>query len=109
MMLPRMHVSPMPMNTMSGFDSATATAPTEELRIWPSVTAAGGAEIRFARAAFDAGDRDGTSAARRAEAAPLVGLQDDGVDGWRAGRLRHADGAEIEARRDEQREHGGRG
>src|SRR5437660_11141521 len=40
MMLPRMHDSPVPMNTMSGFDSETATAPTEELVICPSVTAA---------------------------------------------------------------------
>ena len=39
MMLPRMHDSPMPMKTTSGFDSETATAPTEELLIWPSVTA----------------------------------------------------------------------
>src|SRR5919109_4250944 len=40
MMLPRMHDSPMPMYTMSGFDSDTATAPTDELLIWPSVTGA---------------------------------------------------------------------
>ena len=40
MMLPRMQFSPMPMNTMSGFDSDTATAPTEELLICPSVTGA---------------------------------------------------------------------
>ena len=40
MMLPRMHVSPVPMKTMSGFDSLTATAPTEALVILPSVTAA---------------------------------------------------------------------
>jgi hypothetical protein len=38
MMLPRMHDSPVPMNTTSGFDSDTATAPTDELAIWPSVT-----------------------------------------------------------------------
>src|SRR5688572_4393396 len=38
MMLPRMHDSPMPMKTTSGFDSDTATAPTEELVICPSVT-----------------------------------------------------------------------
>src|SRR6516225_5209197 len=38
MMLPRMHDSPVPMKIMSGFDSDTATAPTEELLIWPSVT-----------------------------------------------------------------------
>ena len=38
MMLPRMHDSPVPMNTMSGFDSETATAPTDEVVIWPSVT-----------------------------------------------------------------------
>jgi hypothetical protein len=38
MMLPRSSVSPIPMYTISGFDSATATAPTEELRSWPSVT-----------------------------------------------------------------------
>src|SRR5690242_3413158 len=31
MMLPRMHASPMPMKTTSGFDSDTATAPTDEL------------------------------------------------------------------------------
>src|SRR3954468_22254267 len=36
--LPRMHASPIPMNTMSGFDSDTASAPTDELWIWPSVT-----------------------------------------------------------------------
>src|SRR6185295_421053 len=40
MMLPRMHDSPMPMNTMSGLDSDTATAPTDELLICPSVTGA---------------------------------------------------------------------
>src|ERR1043165_9481078 len=40
MMLPRMHDSPMPMNTMLGSDSATATAPTEALLICPSVTEA---------------------------------------------------------------------
>ena len=40
MMLPRMHDSPMPMQTMSGFESDTATAPTEELVIRPSVTGA---------------------------------------------------------------------
>jgi hypothetical protein len=39
MMLPRMHVSPMPMYTMSGFDSDTATAPTDALCTWPSVMA----------------------------------------------------------------------
>ena len=38
MMLPRMHVSPVPMKTMSGFDSLTATAPTDALVILPSVT-----------------------------------------------------------------------
>src|SRR5436190_22951487 len=38
MMLPRMHDSPMPMYTTSGFESDTATAPTDELVIWPSVT-----------------------------------------------------------------------
>ena len=37
MMLPRMHDSPMPMNTISGFDSLTAMAPTEALVICPSV------------------------------------------------------------------------
>src|SRR5882762_8945429 len=40
MMLPRMHDSPIPMNTSSGRDSETATAPTDELLIWPSVTGA---------------------------------------------------------------------
>src|SRR4051812_2637743 len=40
MMLPRMHDSPMPMNTTSGFDSDTATAPTDELFSCPSVTGA---------------------------------------------------------------------
>src|SRR5262249_36253180 len=40
MMLPRMQASPMPMNTMSGLLSETATAPTDELLIWPSVTGA---------------------------------------------------------------------
>src|SRR5215468_5411593 len=40
MMLPRMHDSPMPMKTVSGRDSETATAPTEELPITPSVTGA---------------------------------------------------------------------
>src|ERR1019366_2627034 len=38
MMLPRSSVSPMPRYTTSGFDSATATAPTDELSICPSVT-----------------------------------------------------------------------
>src|SRR6059058_3242612 len=38
MMLPRISASPMPMYTTSGFDSETATAPTEELLILPSVT-----------------------------------------------------------------------
>src|SRR4030095_8461097 len=38
MMLPRMHDSPIPMNTTSGFDSETATAPTDALLICPSVT-----------------------------------------------------------------------
>src|SRR6476661_7645356 len=37
-MLPRMHDSPIPMKTMSGLDSETATAPTDELCTWPSVT-----------------------------------------------------------------------
>ena len=40
MMLPRMHDSPVPMNTMSGLLSATATAPTEALVICLSVTGA---------------------------------------------------------------------
>src|SRR3954453_4481054 len=40
MMLPRMHDSPGPMKTISGFDSETATAPTEALVSWPSVTGA---------------------------------------------------------------------
>src|SRR4051812_9167228 len=40
MMLPRMHVSPVPMKTRSGFDSLTATAPTDALWIRPSVTGA---------------------------------------------------------------------
>src|SRR5262252_4689732 len=40
MMLPRMHDSPMPMKTSSGRVSETATAPTDELLIWPSVTGA---------------------------------------------------------------------
>src|SRR5687767_837615 len=39
-MLRRMHDSPMPMNTTSGLDSDTATAPTDELLICPSVTGA---------------------------------------------------------------------
>ena len=38
MMLPRMHVSPIPMNTRLGFVSLTATAPTDALLICPSVT-----------------------------------------------------------------------
>ena len=38
MMLPRMQVSPVPMNTMSGLVSLTATAPTDEELINPSVT-----------------------------------------------------------------------
>src|SRR5262245_19913375 len=38
MMLPRMHDSPIPMNTISGFDSDTATAPTDALLTCPSVT-----------------------------------------------------------------------
>ncbi len=33
-----MHDSPMPMNTTSGSDSETATAPTDALDTWPSVT-----------------------------------------------------------------------
>src|SRR3954462_5761957 len=37
-MFPRMHDSPMPMKTTSGLDSETATAPTDELWICPSVT-----------------------------------------------------------------------
>src|SRR5215207_7349506 len=40
MMLPRMQDSPMPIQTTSGFDSETATAPTDELVIRPSVTGA---------------------------------------------------------------------
>src|SRR6185436_13184424 len=40
MMLPRMQDSPMPIQTTSGLDSETATAPTEELVIRPSVTGA---------------------------------------------------------------------
>jgi hypothetical protein len=40
MMLPRMHDSPMPIQTTSGLDSETATAPTDALVIWPSVTGA---------------------------------------------------------------------
>src|SRR5205823_2937498 len=40
MMLPRMHDSPVPTKTMSGVDSETATAPTDELVIWPSVAGA---------------------------------------------------------------------
>src|SRR5438128_1247515 len=39
-MLARMHDSPMPMKRMSGFDADTASAPTDELAIWPSVTGA---------------------------------------------------------------------
>ena len=35
-----MHDSPMPMKTTSGLDSDTATAPTDELLIFPSVTGA---------------------------------------------------------------------
>jgi len=31
MALRQMHASPMPIQTMSGFDSETATAPTDEL------------------------------------------------------------------------------
>src|SRR6476619_2543554 len=38
MLLPRMHDSPIPMYTTSGFDSDTATAPTDALFTWPSVT-----------------------------------------------------------------------
>src|SRR5689334_13163677 len=38
MMLPRMHDSPIPMYTTSGLDSETATAPTDALFTWPSVT-----------------------------------------------------------------------
>ncbi len=38
--LPRMHDSPVPMKTSSGFVSDTATAPTEELVICPSVIGA---------------------------------------------------------------------
>src|SRR6185436_6971288 len=49
MMLPRMHDSPMPMKTMSGLDSDTATAPTDELLIWPSVT---GAQVSPASVVF---------------------------------------------------------
>jgi hypothetical protein len=33
-----MHCSPVPIQTTSGLVSETATAPTEELWIWPSVT-----------------------------------------------------------------------
>ena len=40
MMLPRIADSPIPMKTRSGFDSLTATAPTDALLIWPSVTGA---------------------------------------------------------------------
>src|SRR3954452_3850639 len=40
MTLPRMHDSPIPMYTTSGFDSDTATAPTDALFTWPSVTGA---------------------------------------------------------------------
>jgi hypothetical protein len=40
MMLPRMQLSPVPMKTTSGLDSETATAPTDELVICPSVTGA---------------------------------------------------------------------
>gem|GEM_PF-5287334 len=40
MMLPRMQVSPMPMTTISGFVSLTATAPTLALFTCPSVTGA---------------------------------------------------------------------
>src|SRR6185436_20878009 len=40
MMLPRMQDSPIPIQTTLGFASDTATAPTEELVIWPSVTGA---------------------------------------------------------------------
>src|SRR6185436_17110691 len=39
MMLPRMQDSPMPIHTVSGLESDTATAPTEELVMSPSVTA----------------------------------------------------------------------
>src|SRR6478672_9140474 len=38
MMLPRMQASPIPMYTTSGFDSETATAPTDALLTLPSVT-----------------------------------------------------------------------
>jgi hypothetical protein len=40
MMFPRMHVSPIPMNTRSGLVSLTATAPTDALLSCPSVTGA---------------------------------------------------------------------
>src|SRR6266849_5764343 len=40
MMLPRMQDSPIPMYRTPGFDSATATAPTDELFSWPSVMGA---------------------------------------------------------------------
>src|SRR5579864_8822392 len=40
MMLPRIQDSPIPMYTMSGLVSDTATAPTEELLSCPSVTTA---------------------------------------------------------------------
>ena len=62
----------MPMKTMSGFDSETATAPTDALVIWPSVigvqrlaavgrlpqSAARGAEVADLRLALHAADRD---------------------------------------------------
>ncbi len=38
MMLPRISDSPVPMITSFGLVSETATAPTEALVIWPSVT-----------------------------------------------------------------------
>ena len=89
-----MHCSPMPIQTMSGLVSETATAPTDELVIWPSVTgtqvsppsvglpqsAAGLPEIGFLRPSLHAARRDRSAGAIRPDAAPLVGLQDCRID-----------------------------
>ena len=88
----------MPMKMMSGFDSETASAPTDELWICPSVTgahvlttvgrlpdpAAGRAEIAFFRAALHAGNRERAAAAKGPDASPgeafenFSAIDDDG-------------------------------
>ena len=117
-----MHCSPMPMQTTSGLVSDTATAPTEELWICPSVTgapvsaavgrfpeaAAGLSGVGLLRPALDAARGNRTSGASGTDAAPLIAFQQRRID--RAcsppASARSGDGAEVERQSAGERERG---